>query len=119
MGTCRYYYFINVDHNVTESELYMHITYVKRQVIDFQKGKKVFLVAGAPETALGTNKPFLQLVPAALSVPVKRPEREADYTHSILEFRNSWSFISTPQYTFMGRYVIKRGPGSSVGIATG
>jgi len=101
-----YYYFINVDDNVVESDLYVHITYVKWQGIDFRKVKKIFLVAGAPETALGTTKPSMQPVPAAFPVPVKQPEREADHTHSVLEFRNSWSCISTPQYAFMARYVI-------------
>ena len=92
---------------MAESDLHVHITYVKRQGVDFRKGKKIFLVAGAPETALETTKPSMQLIPAALYLPVKRSEREADHTHSLLEFRNSWSCISTPQYAFMARYVIK------------
>jgi len=96
-----------VDDNVVESDLYVHITYVKRQGVDFREGKKIFLVAGAPETALGTTKPSMQLIPAALYLPVKRPEREANHTNSMLEFGNSWSCISTPQYAFMARYVIK------------
>ena len=102
-----YYYLINVDDNVAEIGLYVHVTYVKWQGIDFRKEKKIFLVAEAPETALGTTKPSMQLVPAALYLPVKRSERETDHTHSLLEFTNSWSCISTPQYAFMARYVIK------------
>ena len=101
-----YCYFINVDDNVAESDLYVHITYVKRQGVDFRKGKKIFLVAGTPETALGTTKPSMQLIPAAFYLPVKWPEREANHAHSILEFGNSWSCVSIPQNVFLARYVI-------------
>jgi hypothetical protein len=92
---------------MTKGGLYVHIIYAKWQGIDFRKSKKIFLVAEAPVTALGTTKPSMQLVPAALYLPVKRPEREAHHTHAVLEFRNSWTCISTPQYAFMSRYVIK------------
>jgi hypothetical protein len=72
-----------------------------------ERPKKIFLVAEAPVTALWTTKPSMQLVPAALSLPAKWPEREVNHTHSVLEFGNSWNFVSTPRYVFMAWYVIK------------
>jgi hypothetical protein len=41
-------------------------------------------------------------VPGALSLEVKRPEREADHPPpSSTEFKNAWSHTATPQYAFM------------------
>jgi hypothetical protein len=37
----------------------------------------------------------------ALSLWVKRPEREADHSSpSSIEVKNAWSYTSTPQYAF-------------------
>jgi hypothetical protein len=41
-------------------------------------------------------------------VGVKRPGREADHSPpSIAEFKNAWSYTSTPQYAFMSRFSVK------------
>jgi hypothetical protein len=40
--------------------------------------------------------------PAALSLGVKRPGREADHSHkSSAEVKNAWSYTSTLRYAFM------------------
>jgi hypothetical protein len=45
----------------------------------------------------------IQWVSAALSVGVKRPGREVDHSPtSNAEVKNVWSYISTPQYAFLG-----------------
>jgi hypothetical protein len=38
---------------------------------------------------------------------VKRLGREVDNSHPVLDFKNAWSCISTPQYAFIAWYVIK------------
>jgi hypothetical protein len=50
-------------------------------------------------TVLEPIQPPIQWVPAALSVGVKRPGREADHSPpSSAEFKNAWNYTSTPQY---------------------
>jgi hypothetical protein len=41
----------------------------------------IFLFITASRTALGPIQPPIQWVPGALSLKVKRPEREADHSH--------------------------------------
>jgi hypothetical protein len=54
-------------------------------------------------TALGPTQPPLQWVPGALSMLVKRPEREADNSLlAIAEVTNSWSYTSTPPIRLHG-----------------
>jgi hypothetical protein len=47
---------------------------------DSRPGLRVFLFNTASRTALGSTLPPIQWVLAALSVGVKRPEREADHS---------------------------------------
>jgi hypothetical protein len=52
--------------------------------------------------ALGPTQPPIQWIPGDLSLGVKRPGREADYSPpSGAEVKNAWSYTSTPQYAFM------------------
>jgi hypothetical protein len=45
----------------------------------------------------GTHPASYPMVPGALSLGVKRPEREADHLHpSRAKVRNAWSYTSTP-----------------------
>jgi hypothetical protein len=47
-------------------------------------------------TALGPTQPPMQWVPGALSLEVKRPGREADYSPpSSAEVKSAWSYTST------------------------
>jgi hypothetical protein len=47
-------------------------------------------------------------VPGALSLGVKRPEREADHSPpSSAEVKNAGSYTSTPQYVFMAWCLVK------------
>jgi hypothetical protein len=58
--------------------------------------------------ALGPTQPPIQWVPGALSLGVKRPEREADHLPpSSAEVKNAWSYASTPQYVFMAWCLVK------------
>jgi hypothetical protein len=67
-----------------------------------RQGLGIFLFATASRTALGPTHPPVQWVPAALSLGVKRPGREADHSPpSSAEVENAWSYIPTPQYVFM------------------
>jgi hypothetical protein len=44
----------------------------------------------------------------ALSVGIKRPGREADYSPpSSAEVKNEWSYTSTPQYVFVAWCLVK------------
>jgi hypothetical protein len=48
-------------------------------------------------------QPPIQCVPGALSLVVKRPEREADHSPpSSAEVKNAWSYISTPPIRIHG-----------------
>jgi hypothetical protein len=59
-------------------------------------------------TALGPTQPPLRWAAGALSLGVKRSEREADHSPpSIAEVKNAWSYTSTPQYAFMAWCSIK------------
>jgi len=54
-------------------------------------------------------QPPIQCVPATLFPEIKRLEREADHwTPSTTEFKNVWSFTSTPPYVFRSRYLSTR-----------
>jgi hypothetical protein len=53
-------------------------------------------------------QPPIRLVPGALSLGVKRPVCEADYSPpSSVDVKNGWSYTSTPQYVFMAWCLIK------------
>jgi hypothetical protein len=52
--------------------------------------------------ALGPTQPPIEWVPGALSLGVKRQEREADHSPSaIAEVKKMWIYTSTPPYVFM------------------
>jgi len=54
----------------------------------------------------------IQWVPGALSLTVKWQGREADHLPpSSAKVVNAWSYTSTPQYTFMAWYSIKKAQG--------
>jgi hypothetical protein len=53
-------------------------------------------------SALGPTQPPIQWVPEVISLGVKRPGREADHSpSSSAEFKNAWSYNSTPEYASM------------------
>jgi hypothetical protein len=52
---------------------------------------------------LGPTQPHIQWVPGALSLGVKRPEREADHSSkSSAKVKNAWSDTSTPPISLHG-----------------
>jgi hypothetical protein len=58
--------------------------------------------------APGPTQPPIQWVPAALSLRVKQPGREAGHSApSNAEIKNAWSYTSTPQYVFMALCLVK------------
>jgi hypothetical protein len=76
--------------------------------VRFPAGAGYFLFATASETALGPTQPPIQWVPGALSLHVKRPGREADYSPpSSAEVKNAWSYTSIPHYVFMSSCLVK------------
>jgi hypothetical protein len=68
----------------------------------------IFLCTTASRAALGPTQPPVQWVPGAVSLGVKRPGRESDYSPpSRADFKNAWSYTSTPQYAFMAWWSVK------------
>jgi hypothetical protein len=62
----------------------------------------LFTTASRPRPALGPTQHAIQWVPGALSLGIKRPEREADHSPpSIAEVKNAWSYSSTSLYVFI------------------
>jgi hypothetical protein len=73
-----------------------------------RRGLGIFLFTTASSSVLGPTQPPIQWVPGALSMGVKRPDREADHSPpSSAESRNVWSYTSTPQYIFMAWCLVK------------
>jgi hypothetical protein len=63
---------------------------------------KIFLSSMSSRPVLGLAQSPTQWVPEALSLGVKRPGREADYSPpTIAEFKKTWIYTSTPSYAFM------------------
>jgi hypothetical protein len=56
-----------------------------------------FLFNPASKPNVRPSKSRVKLVPCILSLGVKRPEREADYSPpSSVEVNNAWNYTSTP-----------------------
>jgi hypothetical protein len=63
---------------------------------DSRRELGTFLFTTASRTALGSTQPPVQWVPGALSVGVKRLEREADHSPPCsAEVQNAWGYTST------------------------
>jgi hypothetical protein len=61
--------------------------------VRFPAAAGILLFATACRPALG---------PGALSLKIKRPEREADHSPVFsVEVKNAWSYTSIPQFMFM------------------
>jgi hypothetical protein len=70
---------------------------------DSRRGLGIFLSTTASRTALEPTQPPIQWVPGALSLGVKRPEREADNSPpSSAEVKSTWSYTSTPPIRLHG-----------------
>jgi hypothetical protein len=70
---------------------------------DSRRGLGIFLFTTAYRTALGPTQPPIQWVPAAFSLGVKRPGREADHSaSSSAEVKNAWTYTFTPPIRFHG-----------------
>jgi hypothetical protein len=70
-------------------------------VFESRQGLGIFLFTTAASTpALGPTHPPIQWVPVTLSREVKWPGRETDRSRpSSAEFKNAWSYTSTPPNT--------------------
>jgi hypothetical protein len=69
----------------------------------------IFLFTTVSRPALGPTQPPIQWVSGDLSLGIKRPGREADYSlPSRAEVKNSWRYISAPQYAFMASFSVKK-----------
>jgi len=65
-------------------------------------GLGIFLVTTASRLALRPSQLPTPWVPGALSLRVNRPRREAEHSPPpSTEFKNAWSYTSTPQHAFM------------------
>jgi hypothetical protein len=68
----------------------------------------IFLFTIASRTALGPTQPPIKWVSRALSLGVKRLEREADHSPpSSAEVKHAWSYTSIPPYVFMVWCLVK------------
>jgi hypothetical protein len=62
-------------------------------------GTRIFISPRRPDRLWG---PLIQWVPGALSLVVKRPGHEADYSPQInAEVKIIWIYTSTPPYTLL------------------
>jgi hypothetical protein len=69
---------------------------------DFRRGLEIFLFTTASRPVMGPTEPPIQWVPGALSLGVKRSEREAEHSRpSSAEVKIAWSYTSTTKYVFM------------------
>jgi hypothetical protein len=70
---------------------------------DSRRGLGIFPSTAVSRMALGTTQPPIQWLPAALSLWVKRPGREADHSPpSSAEVKNAWSYTSSPPIRLHG-----------------
>jgi hypothetical protein len=78
-------------------------------------GLGIFLFTTVSRPALGPTQPPIQWVSGAVSLGVKRPGCEADHSlPSNAEFKNAWSYTSTPQYAFMAWCSVKKSTGTTL-----
>jgi hypothetical protein len=75
---------------------------------DSRRGLGIFLFDIMSRPALGPTQSPIQRVPEALSLGIKRPEREADHSlPSSAEVKNAWIYTSIPRYVFMAWCLVK------------
>jgi hypothetical protein len=75
----------------------------------------IFPFTTASRLTLGPTQPPIQWVPAALSMEVKRPQREANHPPPCsAEVNNAWSYTSAPQYAFMVWRSVKKSTGTTL-----
>jgi len=72
-----------------------------------RRGLGIFLFTTLSRTALGLTQPPIQWVPGDPSLGIKRPRREDYSPQSSAEFKNAWSYASTPPYVFMALCLVK------------
>jgi hypothetical protein len=76
---------------------------------DSRQGLGTFLFTTVFRLALGPTEPPLQWLQGALSLGIKRPGREADYSPPFsAEVKNVWSIPPLPQYVFMAWCSVKK-----------
>jgi len=76
--------------------------------VRFPEGLVIFLFITTSRPAPRPTQPPIQWVTGTLSLGIKRPGSEADYSPPFrVEVKNAWSFTSTPQYIFMGWCLVK------------
>jgi hypothetical protein len=76
---------------------------------EIQQGLGIFLFTTTSRSSLGLTQPPIQWVPGALSLGVKRLRGEADcLPPSSTKVKNVWSYTSTPQYTSMVWFLVKK-----------
>jgi hypothetical protein len=72
------------------------------------QGLGIFLFTIVSSLTLGPTHPPIQWVMGAPSLEIKRTGREADHSlPSSAEFKNMWSYTSTPQYVFIVWCLVK------------
>jgi len=69
---------------------------------NFWRGLGIFVFTIVSRKALGPTRPPIQGVPGALSLRVKRPEREADHSPPSSAEVNAWGYTSTPPVRLRG-----------------
>jgi hypothetical protein len=67
------------------------------------QGLGIFLFTTVPRLPLGPTQPPIQWVPRALSLGVKL----TTHLHLLLS-KNAWSYTSSPKYTFMVWFSVKK-----------
>jgi hypothetical protein len=73
-----------------------------------RQGLGIFLFTTASSLELGPTQSPFQCAPGDLSLGIKRPGCEADYSAlSSADFKNAWSYLSTPQYAFKVWFSVK------------
>jgi hypothetical protein len=74
---------------------------------DSRRGLGIFLFTNPSRTALGSTQHPIQWVPRALSLGVKRPEREAENSPpSSVEVKHVWGYTSSPPTRLHGVVLI-------------